>query len=323
MNDPASRHATSPDGLRLHYRDVGRGAAGALPVVCLPGLTRTTADFDVLAAHLAGGGAGAPPRRVLSLDYRGRGGSDHDPKPEHYSVPVEASDVLAVLGAAEVEEAVFVGTSRGGLITMVLSTVRPEMIRGAVLNDIGPVLEPAGLDRIRGYVGRLPPPRDWDDAVRTIQGYAGRQFTGLSPDDWLYFARTTFAERDGMLSGRYDPALTDALKALDPATPIPPLWAQFDGLSGAPLLVIRGETSDLLSTETAAEMIRRHPDAALFTVPGQGHARCCTMPPRWRGSPTSCGAATTGRDEPGPDGMTMGQCSGGTEGRRQTRRSSP
>ena len=270
--DPASRFVSSPDGLRLHWRDVGRAAAGALTVVCLPGLTRTTADFEILAAHLAGGGAGGPPRRVLSLDYRGRGGSDRDPKPERYSVPVEAGDVLAVLAAAEVEEAVFVGTSRGGLITMALAASRPEMIRGAVLNDIGPVLEAAGLERIRGYVGRLPPPRDWDDAVRTIQGYAGAQFTGLSGEDWLYFARTTFTERDGVLSGRYDPALTLGLRDLDLSQPLPTLWAQFEALSGAPLLVIRGETTDLLSEATAAAMIRRHPDAALFTVPGQGHA---------------------------------------------------
>lgn len=271
-SDPASRVTPAADGLRLHYRDVGRGTAGALPVVCLPGLTRTTADFDVLAAHLAGGGAAGPPRRVLSLDYRGRGGSDHDPEPENYSVPVEAGDVLAVLADAGVAEAVFVGTSRGGLIAMVLSGVRPGLVRGAVLNDIGPVLEPAGLERIRGYVGRLPPPRDWDDAVRTIRGYAGAQFTGLSADDWLYFARTTFVERGGALAGRYDPALTESLRALDPTKPLPVLWDQFAGLSGAPLLVVRGETTDLLSEETAAEMLRRHPDAALHTVPGQGHA---------------------------------------------------
>lgn len=276
--DPSSRFATSADGLRLHYRDVGRGAAGALPVVCLPGLTRTTADFDVLAAHLAGGGAAGPPRRVLSLDYRGRGGSAHDPDPAHYSVPVEAGDVLTVLAEAEVPEAVFVGTSRGGLIAMVLSGIRPGLVRGAVLNDIGPVLAPAGLERIRGYVGRLPPPRDWDDAVRTIQGYAGAQFTGLSAEDWLHFARTTYVERDGGFSGRYDPALAEGLRALDPSKPLPVLWDQFAGLSAAPLLVVRGENTDLLSEDTAAEMLRRHPDAALFTVPGQGHAPLLTDP---------------------------------------------
>ncbi len=271
-HEPTSHFATAADGLRLHYRDVGRGEAGAVPVVCLPGLTRTSVDFEVLAAHLAGGGAGGPPRRVLSLDYRGRGESDHDPKPENYSVPVETGDVLAVLSAADVAEAVFVGTSRGGLIAMVLSAIRPDLIRGAVLNDIGPVLEPAGLERIRGYVGRFPAPRDWDDAVRLIQSYAGAQFPGLSPEDWLHFARTTYAERDGTLVGRYDPALTEALRALDPEKPLPTLWEQFEGLKACPLLVVRGETTDLLSEATTAEMLRRHPGADLLTVPGQGHA---------------------------------------------------
>lgn len=270
--DTTSRFATSSDGLRLHYRDIGRGEAGALPVVCLPGLSRTTADFDRLAAHLAGGGAGGPPRRVLSLDYRGRGGSDRDPKPEHYAVPVEAGDVLAVLADAGIGEAVFVGTSRGGLITMVLSGIRPGLVRGAVLNDIGPVLEPAGLERIRGYIGKLPPPGTWQEAVRAIQGYAGAQFTGLGDEDWLYFARTTFVERDGGLAGRYDPALVESLRALDPAKPLPALWDQFAALAGAPLLVVRGENTDLLSEETTREMLRRHPDAVLLAVPGQGHA---------------------------------------------------
>lgn len=145
------------------------------------------------------------------------------------------------------------------------------MIRGAVLNDIGPVLEPAGLERIRGYVGQLPPPRDWEDAVGIVQGYAGSQFTGLSAEDWRYFARTTFEDRGGVLAGRYDPALAEALRDLDVAK-LPAMWPQFEALSGAPLLVIRGEATDLLSEATANEMVRRHPDGALFTVPGQGHA---------------------------------------------------
>lgn len=263
-----SRHATSADGLRLHYRDTGAVEGGGLPVVCLPGLTRTAADFGVLAAHLA---AGEPRRRVLCLDYRGRGGSDRDPDPSHYDAVVEAGDVLAVLAAAGVERAGIVGTSRGGLIALVLAAVAPEMIRGTVLNDVGPVLEPAGLERIRGYVGKLPRPRDWAEAVALIQGYAGTQFTGLSDADWMHFARTTFAEADDGPVGRYDPALTLALRDLD-LSALPALWGEFDALAGAPMLVVRGENSDLLSEATAAEMARRHPDCALFTVPGQGHA---------------------------------------------------
>jgi pimeloyl-ACP methyl ester carboxylesterase len=274
LDEETSRFTASTDGLRLHYRDLGPASSAALPVLCLPGLTRTSEDFGVLAAALAAGqgglGAGVP-RRVLALDYRGRGGSARDPQAENYNVGVEAGDVLAVLAAARVGPAIFVGTSRGGLITLVLGATHPGLIRGTVLNDIGPVLEPAGLERIRGYVGKLPIPRNWDEAVGTIQGYAGSQFTGLSKDEWLAFARTTFVEREGTFHGRYDPALMHALRALEP-TALPALWPQFEGLARAPLLVIRGENSDLLSETTAAEMARRHPDCALFTVPGQGHA---------------------------------------------------
>lgn len=274
LDDAKSRYTVAPDGLRLHYRDLGPASSAALAVVCLPGLTRTSEDFDVLAAALTAGWGGveaAAPRRVLALDYRGRGGSAFDPQADNYNVVVEAGDVLAVLAAAGIGHAVFVGTSRGGLITFVLGATHPGLIRGTVLNDIGPVLEPAGLERIRGYVGKLPPPQNWDDAVGIIRGYAGQQFTGLSKDDWLAFAKTTFVERDGTLAGRYDPALMQSLRTLD-VTALPSLWPQFEGLAHAPLLVIRGENSDLLSEATAAEMARRHPDGALFTVPGQGHA---------------------------------------------------
>ncbi len=263
-----SRFATASDGLRLHYRDVGPLTSFVLPVVCLPGLTRTTEDFDPLASYLS---TARTPRRVLSLDYRGRGFSVHDPDSKNYTVAVEAADVLSVLAVAGVEQAVFVGTSRGGLITMAIATSRPELILGTVLNDIGPVLEPAGLDRIRGYVGRLPTLNTWDEAIRTIQGYAGQQFSGLSQEDWMAFAQTTFRDQGTALTIRYDPALQRTLEDLDTAN-LPTLWPQFDALARVPLLVIRGQNSDLLSTQTADDMIRRHPDASIVTVPGQGHA---------------------------------------------------
>ena len=159
MTDGGSsdHYVTARDGLRLHVREHGERTAPGLPVVCLPGLARTTADFDVLASALAGD-AGRP-RRVLALDYRGRGLSDHDPDPDHYAIPVELDDVLSVLTARAVASAVFVGTSRGGLIVMALAAARPGAIAGAVLNDIGPVIETQGLMRIKGYVGKLPQPR--------------------------------------------------------------------------------------------------------------------------------------------------------------------
>ena len=263
-----SRFTTASDGLRLHYRDIGPSTSSVLAVVCLPGLTRTSEDFDPLAFYLS---SAATPRRVLSLDYRGRGRSAHDSEPKNYTVAVEAADVLTVLAAAGVGQAVFVGTSRGGLITMALASFHPDLVRGAVLNDIGPVLQPDGIDRIRGYVGKLPLPRNWDEAIGIIQSYAGLQFTGLSDEEWMAFAQTTYWDQEGALTIRYDPALRSALADLD-TSDLPTLWPQFEALNRVPLLVIRGEHSDLLSAETADAMIRRHPDSRLVTVRGQGHA---------------------------------------------------
>ena len=262
-----SRHIPTADGLRLHVRDYDGAASSAPPVVCLPGLSRTTADFAILAEALAA----ADGRRVLVIDSRGRGLSDRDPDPRNYNLATESGDVLAVLAAMGVAEAIFVGTSRGGLITMLLAPHHPELIRGAVLNDIGPVLERAGLERIRGYVGKLPQPRSWAEAVATLKRIAGRDFTALNDADWLHYARLTFAEEDGRFVPVYDPALMHNVAAMD-LDDIPTLWPQFEALGRVPVLVVRGENSDLLSVGTAVEMRRRHPDCTLLSVPGQGHA---------------------------------------------------
>lgn len=271
--EPVSHFVSAPDGLRLHYREYGSFAGPLLPIVCLPGLARTAADFDRLARILA-----EHDRRVLALDYRGRGLSARDPDPKNYDLRIESADVLAVLTAAEVGRAVFVGTSRGGLITMILAALRPTIIRGAVLNDIGPVIEAEGLARIRGYVGKLPRPNSWTEAVDLLKGLAGSQFTALTEADWLDFAQLTFAEENGFFITTYDTALMENLKTMD-LDAIPTLWPQFEALRHAPVLTIRGANSDLLSSATAAEMMRRHPDCALHTVVGQGHAPFLTDAP--------------------------------------------
>lgn len=268
---PASRYFSAPDGLKLHALDYGPRDATALTAVCLPGLSRTALDFDALAQALAHGGAG-PARRVLALDYRGRGSSDYDPDWRHYDVRVESGDVLAVLAAAGVERALFIGTSRGGLNTMVIGAMRPAIVAGVVLNDIGPVLEPKGLARIRSYIGKLPAPADMADAVALLKHISNAHFTALSEADWLAYARMTFRETPTGIVGRYDPKLMNTLADIDLEAPLPDLWPQFEGLSHAPMLIVRGENTDLLSVETAGEMARRHPRCDIFTVPGQGHA---------------------------------------------------
>ncbi|HEY8580133.1 MAG TPA: alpha/beta hydrolase [Beijerinckiaceae bacterium] len=269
---------SAPDGLRLHVREWGSRLWEATPVLCLPGLARTADDFDALAAALAGGAAGAP-RRVLAMDYRGRGLSDYAADWRDYDLKVENADILACCTALGLAHAVVVGTSRGGLHAMMLAATRPALLRGVVLNDIGPVLEARGLARIRGYVGKLPQPASWPDAEDLLKRTMGAQFPALDAAGWAAYARLTFKEEKGRLEPRYDVRLMKGLEALDLESPLPSAWPQFDGLADAPLLVLRGERSDLLSPETLADMVRRHPRAESHVVEGQGHAPLLLDPP--------------------------------------------
>ena len=279
-----SRFISAPDGLKLHVRDHGPLFGEALPVVCLPGLSRTADDFEALAFALAQGAAGKP-RRVLCPDYRGRGLSDWDPDWKNYDAKVESADILAILDASGVEKAVLVGTSRGGINTMAIAAMRPAVLAGAVLNDIGPVLEAKGLARIRSYIGKLPPPASWADAAGLLKHISDTHFTSLSDADWDRFARLTFKEDNGRLVGKYDPALMKTLAGLDLEAPLPTLWPQFEGLGHVPALVLRGGNSDLLSQATAEEMTRRHPDSPCSSSKVRATRRCCSTMPRSRGSP--------------------------------------
>ncbi|HEY1545769.1 MAG TPA: alpha/beta hydrolase [Xanthobacteraceae bacterium] len=270
MTAAADHFVTAQDGLRLHVREYGERTARALPVVCLPGLARTTADFDPLAAALARDSD--HPRRVLALDYRGRGLSDHDADPSRYSIPVELGDLVTVLTARAVESAVFVGTSRGGLIAMALATVRPTAIAGVVLNDIGPVIEPQGLMRIKSYVGKLPQPATFAEGAETLRRLFGPQFPRLGETDWLASAHRTWRERDGGLALAYDPRLAEGLGALPLDQPLPALWPQFDALANVPMMVIRGANSDILSAATLAAMQARRRATTVLEIPDQGHA---------------------------------------------------
>jgi pimeloyl-ACP methyl ester carboxylesterase len=261
---------SAADGLRLYARDYDPGTAGALPVVCLSGLTRSSEDFHELAVALSRDAS--RPRRVLSLDYRGRGRSEWDKDWRKYDVKIELNDTLQVLTAAGIAKAVFVGTSRGGLITMALSAVRPTLIAGVVLNDIGPVLEARGLMRIRGYVGKLPTPRTTQEAVQILQQASAAEFPAFTDKQWQALVRVTWREADGQLVLNYDPNLMKTLESSDPEAPLPDMWPLFEGLKPFPVLVIRGEHSDLLSGETVQVMQTRHPRLTAITIPGQGHA---------------------------------------------------
>ncbi|RFC69185.1 MULTISPECIES: alpha/beta fold hydrolase [Mesorhizobium] len=260
-----------PDGLTLHARIYGENNNGALPVVCLPGLTRNARDFHQLAYFLAN--VSHPKRRVICFDYRGRGLSDHDPDWKKYDVGVEAGDILAGLAELGISKAIFIGTSRGGLILHVLAAVRPDLLAAVILNDIGPVLEPAGLALIKSYLSTPSlNPATYQAAASVQKTVHGTAFTALDESDWLDMAHAIYREIGGKLRPDFDPALLNGLAALDLSKPLPTLWPQFDAMVEIPVMVIRGANSLLLSAETVMEMQRRHPTLQAVTVDGQGHA---------------------------------------------------
>ncbi len=258
------------DGLNLHAL-VQDGESGqgkdATPVVCLPGLSRPARDFAVLARFL-GARTG---RKVVAIDYRGRGGSDWDPDWTHYDFPTESADIQTVLASLGVVSAIFVGVSRGGLHAVMLANQRPELVKGVVLGDVGPRLDPAGLARIKQYLGRLPLLRDLDAAIAHYKSTMGASFPGATADDWRIFAQNSLNATPERMRLSYDPQLARTLDSFDPSAPPPDFWPQFAAVT-APVLALRGEFSDLLTPEVHAEMAARLPSCRLHVVPGQGHA---------------------------------------------------
>jgi len=258
---------SAPDGLRLHVREYGASAAAALPVICLPGLTRTVADFEMLAPALTNGAS----RRVIALDSRGRGQSEYDRNPENYNLLVELSDLVAVLIALAVGPAVFIGSSRGGLLAMQLAVAHPTAMAGVVLHDIGPVIEPKGLARLRSYVGKMPQPRNFEDGADILRHLFHGQFPNLTAEQWLVAARRAWQMRNGALFPTYDVRLSRTLAAIDIERPLPQLWNEFGALKRLPMMVIHGAKSDILSASTVAAMAVRHPGMETIEVADQGH----------------------------------------------------
>jgi pimeloyl-ACP methyl ester carboxylesterase len=268
--EPREVHYRSSDGLSLFVRDYGPRLSPLLPVVCLAGLSRSGRDFGQLGKVLAE--HPERPRRVLAFDYRGRGRSAWDGSSDNYNPLTEMGDVFDGMAALGVPSAVVVGTSRGGIIGMLMAVARPTTVAGLVLNDIGPMIEPRGLARLKTYVGRMPAPDDWADAEHILRRLHGAHFTGLSDADWQTYTRLTFRNDNGRPAGDYDPALARNLDGIEFDKPVPTLWKEFAALASIPVLVIRGENSDLLSAETVAAMAAAHPGLETITVPGQGHA---------------------------------------------------
>ena len=253
------------DGLRIHLREFGVSTTSGLPVLCLPGLTRTVADFESLAPALAS------TRRVIAIDSRGRGQSDYDQNPENYNLAVELADIVSVLGALAIGPALFIGSSRGGILTMLLAAAHPVAVAGAILHDIGPVIEPAGLARIKGYVGKLPQPGSFAEGADILRREFQIQFPKLTDEQWLAAARRAWKVEHGVLAPTYDVRIAQSFAKADDGQPMPTLWKEFDALARVPVLVIRGANSDILSATTVATMRARHPGLELIEVADQGH----------------------------------------------------
>jgi pimeloyl-ACP methyl ester carboxylesterase len=252
------------DGTRLYAREYGQ-ETGLTPAVCLPGLTRNSRDFETIAPRLAAS------RRVLALDFRGRGSSGRA-EPATYRPDQEAADTLAVLDRLGVPRFAVIGTSRGGIVAMVMAARALERMAGVLFNDIGPRIDKAGLLRIRSYLGTDPRFAGWDEAVAALKS-ANPGFTDLTEEAWHAFARRVYREDEGRPRADYDAALALNFPSSEDIAQgkVPELWGLFEMLRPLPCLVLRGEHSDLLSAGTVAEMQTRHPALAAATVPRRGH----------------------------------------------------
>ncbi len=265
MSGYTERFLRVPDGLSLFARDYAPagGEAKGLPVICLHGLTRNSADFDVLAERIAAMG-----RRVIVPDMRGRGRSDNDPQAERYRPNIYVGDAVAWLDALSVPRAVFIGESMGGIITMLGAVMAGNRIAAAVLNDIGPEVDPRGIARIASYVGKEGPFESWDVAIAAVRKAQLGNYPKGDDAFWKSFASRVMRERDGRVEFAYDPAISQGFSS----GPAPSMIPLFEALARVPVLAVRGALSDLLAPEGVETMKRINPDLDYAEVPGVGHA---------------------------------------------------
>jgi pimeloyl-ACP methyl ester carboxylesterase len=254
----------SAEGIRLHYRDY-EGPRDKPPILCIPGLTRNARDFEPVAERYAGDW------RILCIELRGRGLSEFDPDPGRYTPHYYVADILKLLDQDGIADAVFMGTSLGGICTMLLASTDADRIAGAMLNDIGPEIDQAGIDRIGGYVGREVAFKSWGQAIDVLAERNREVFPKWGADEWERFThRIMFEAADG-IRFQYDMRIADNFRTATDG-PQGANWHLYEALAGRPVLILRGGLSDLLSAEVAERMVARlSGDAELVTVPDVGH----------------------------------------------------
>ncbi len=259
---------TSQEGLRLYARDYGSRGSKKTPILCLPGLTRNSKDFASLAEHLSSD------RRVLCPDFRGRGKSDYAPGWTSYTTIAEMRDTFDLMAAAGVEHAILIGTSRGGMVAMTMGAHRPTAIKAVVMNDVGPEIDMAGVTRIMGYAGKMTAPLSWNEAATTLRQMNDRHFPNMPGEKWHAFAHMTFKDEDGHPAMDYDPAIGVGLRRAAKLMRgnMPTMWKEFNTLTHIPLLLVRGENSDLLTRETVDKMCEAHSGMSTVTAKDRGHA---------------------------------------------------
>jgi len=253
----------SVDGLTLYYRHYG-ATKRSLPIICLPGISRNCRDFEQLADYLSSR------HPVLTPDFRGRGLSERDPNWRNYYPRTYVNDMLGLLGAVGIERAAFIGTSLGGIVSTALAAERPALAAGIVLNDIGPEIGSAGLERIKGYLGLAQPVTDWAGAVAQARMTYGEAWPGLTDEDWEQLVRCSYRENsDGVPVLDMDPMIGEAARTVGTGLDDP--WQLFDGLRDIPTLVLQGALSDILTDDIVARMKQQKPDLQHAVVPDRGH----------------------------------------------------
>lgn len=264
MADYSDQYFVNPDGLKQHYRDYDTAGPDAPVVLCMPGLTRNARDFADIADHLA------DRCRLICVEQRGRGLSEWDPDPSRYMPLTYVADMMALLKHIGVTKVIALGTSLGGIMTIMMQAMHPGTLKAAILNDIGPEVDPKGIARIKSYVGKGTPPTSWEEALAAVKRSNAGVYPNFSEEDWLSYTRNLYEDRDGTPVVMYDPAISQNFES-ESSQSAPDLWPLFQAMHNIPTVVLRGEISDILSAATLDRMASEHPDCVPVTVPGLGH----------------------------------------------------